>query len=55
MKRCWSKFVVVLTMLAMLALALGGCGSSKEEKKPEAGAGPKGKSNDLYVYLSGYY
>lgn len=52
MKRCWSKFVVVLTMLAMLALALGGCGGSKEEKKPEAGAaGPKGK---VMIYTSIY-
>lgn len=52
MKRCWSKFVVALTMLAMLALALGGCGGSKEEKKPEAGAaGPKGK---VMIYTSIY-
>ena len=49
MKLRWSKLAVVLSV-AMLAMALSGCGA-KEEKKPSGAAGPKGK---VMIYTSIY-
>lgn len=51
MKWRWSKLAVVLTLMAMLTISLSGCGGSKDEKKPDAAAGPKGK---VMIYTSIY-
>ena len=51
MKWRWSKLVVVVMLMAMLTISLSGCGGSKDEKKPDAAAGPKGK---VMIYTSIY-